>query len=105
MVNGLPRMTNESASPTIYDEAIVVVLSGASGDNEINLVDAETGDPITLPNSGTYEGEELQVFLNGNRVEDVIDYNWLDSGTRTQIAFTFDLEVEDRVRFYIDRGL
>lgn len=90
--------------PTIYDDYLVVVASGASGDNEINLADAETSDVITLPNGGTYEGDELETYLNGNRLEDVTDYTWQGSGTRTQIAFTFDLEVGDRVRFRVDRG-
>jgi len=104
IVNGIPRMVEESGTPPIYDDYLDVVQSGASGANEINVSDGETGDPVTLPNGGTYEGDELEVYLNGNRLEDVADYNWLGSGTRTQLAFTFDLEVGDRVRFRVDRG-
>lgn len=104
IVNGIPRQVEESGTPTIYDDHLVVVESGASGPNEINVADAETGDPITLPNSGTYEANELEVYLNGNRIEDVVDYNWLGSGTRTQVAFTFDLAAGDRIRFRVDRG-
>ncbi len=104
LINGIPRMVDESGTPTIYDDYLDVVTSGASGANEINVADSETGDPITLPNGGTYEGDELEVYLNGNRLEDVVDYNWQGSGTRTQIAFTFDLAVGDRVRFRVDRG-
>jgi len=104
IINGMPRMADESSSPSIYDEYIDIVASGA-GANEIDVDDGETGDPITLPDSGTYEGNELEIYLNGNRMEDVADYNWLGSGTRTQISFTFDLEVGDRVRFRVDRDL
>jgi len=104
LVNGIPRMTEESSAPTIYDEHIDVVASGASGDNQINEASATTGSPITLPNSGTYEGQELEVYINGNRVEDVVDYNFVGSGTKTQVSFTFDLEVDDRIRFRVDRG-
>lgn len=104
LINKLPRMTAESASgPTIYDDYLVVVQSGASGANEINLADVEAGDPITLPNSGTYEGNELEVYFNNTRLEDVVDYNWEGSGTRTQISLTFDAHVGDRIRFRVDR--
>lgn len=104
LINGLPRMVDESASPVIYDDYLKVVASGASGANEINLADVETGDNITLPNSGSYEGEELEVYLNGDRLQDVFDYNYVGSGTKTQISMTFDLEVNDILRFRVDRG-
>jgi hypothetical protein len=104
LVNGLPRMVAESGSPTIYDDYLKVVLSGASGANEINLADVQTGDEITLPNSGTYESDELEIYLNGKRIDDVFDFNYVGSGTRTQVAMTFDLEVDDVLRFRVDRG-
>ena len=104
LVNGLPRMIDESGSPTIYDDYLKVVSSGASGENEINLADVETGDLITLPNSGTYEGDELELYLNTDRLHDVFDYNYVGSGTRTQVSMTFDLEVGDLLRFRVDRG-
>jgi len=83
IVNGIPRMIDESGTPTIYDDYLVVVASGASGPNEINLADVGTGSPISLPNGGDYESDELEIYLNGNRIEDVVDYNWQGSGTRT----------------------
>lgn len=102
LVNGIPRSFEEAAAGTIYDDYIEVVASGASGPNQINVGSATTGTPITLPNGGTYLNSDLQVFLGGDFVEDSFDYNYVGSGTRTQISFTFDLEVGDRVRFRKD---
>ena len=104
LVNGIPRMIDESASPTIYDDYIDIVTSGASGPNQLNESSVTAGTPITLPNSGTYMGLELEVYFNGTRIEDVLDYNFVGSGTRTQVSFTFDLKATDRIRFRTDRG-
>jgi hypothetical protein len=79
LVNGRPKMTAEAASPTIYDETYTLVSN------------ISTGTPITLPNSGTYTSEELEVRLNGIRMDSGIDYNFVGSPPRTQISFTFDL--------------
>jgi len=103
LVNGIPKMIDESATPPIYDEYIDVVSSGAVGSHELNgPIDA--GTPITLPNSGTYISEELEVYIGGQRLEDFVDYNYVGAGTRTQISMTFDLEVTDRIRFRVDRS-
>ena len=37
LVNGLPRMKDESSSPVIYNDYFTVVESGASGENEKNF--------------------------------------------------------------------
>jgi hypothetical protein len=95
---GVPRSFEESSVSDIYDETLTVVESSPSA-GEITPVTA--GDPITLPNGKTYEGQELQVFLNGNFLEDVIDYTLTSS---TQITLTFDLIVRDKLRFRIDRA-
>ena len=97
-------MVDEAGSPPIYNEYLTVVASGA-GANEINVGDAESGDYITLPNSGTYEGEELWVFLNGNHLAYPFDYNYVGSGTMTQVSMTFDLVVGDVILFIKHRGL
>jgi hypothetical protein len=99
LINGVARMIDESSSISIYDESLEVVASGA-GDGEINGP-ITAGTPVTLPASQTYTGEELQIFLNGNYLEDVIDYTFTSS---TQVTFTMDLEVGDIVRFRIDRA-
>ena len=94
IVNGIPRMLEESSSPvSIYDETITV---GAGG--------ITTGTPITLPSSKTYTGAELNVHWNGQLVEDVLDYSWVGTAPRTQISFTFDLVEGDMIRFRIDRA-
>ncbi len=94
LVNGLPRMIDESASPTIYDESVDLASNVTSGSN------------YTLPSGGTYEGEELEVYLDGQVLDSGADFNFVGAGpTRTQVAFTFDLYIGDRLRFRRIRGL
>ena len=92
LVSGAPRMVALTASPSIYDQYIDVASP------------ISTGTAVTLPNSGSYTSSELEVYLNGIRIDNVLDFNYVGSGTRTQISFTFDLIVNDRIRFRIDRG-
>lgn len=99
LVNALPRMKAESGSPTIYDETLEVVSSGA-GAGEINGP-ITSGTSITLPSSKTYTGDELEIYLNGDRLVPVFDYSYDSS---TQVSFTFELVVGDIIRFRIDRG-
>lgn len=97
--NGIAKSFDESGSPAIYDETIEIVEFSPGANQLTGPISAGTG--ITLPNSQTYTGDELQVFLNGSRLDDVIDYNHTSS---TQVEFLFNLEVGDLIRFYIDRG-
>ena len=102
LVSGLPRMVNEGASATpIYDQSLTVVASGA-GANEVNGP-INAGVSVTLPSAGTYNSTELQIFLNGTRLEAVFDYNYVGAVMRTQVQFTFDLVVGDVLVFRIDR--
>lgn len=103
LINGLPRMTTESSSVSIQDSSFLVVSSGASGLYEKNEADCTSGTPISIMGM-SYTGDELEVYLNNTRLEDVIDYNWYGYGTKTQITFTFDLKTSDRIRCRIDRG-
>lgn len=92
-----------SDSPTIYDEYLKVVASGA-GAGEINLTDAEAGDNITLPLSKVYDSRELEVWLNGTRLDYLLDFTYVGvAPTRTQISMTFNLLVGDVLRLRIDR--
>lgn len=101
--NGLPRSFPESSSLTIYDQSLAVVASGATS-GQINGP-VITGTSITLPGGQTYTGAELQIYLNGDRVEVVFDYTYVGSGSgKTQVQFTFDLMVLDRIDFRIDRA-
>ena len=97
--NGIPKSFDESSSPTIYDKTINIVASGAVSPDLNGPVSA--GTDITLPDSQTYIGEELRVSLNGILLDNVVDYNYVSS---TQVDFLFNLEVGDKVRFFIDRG-
>jgi len=92
IVNGIPRIQTELALPTIYDQTIQVV----------SLTTA--GTPVTLPSGQTYQGDELKVKFRGQDLTDVYDYNWVGSGAKTQVVFTFDLQVGDYIGFRIDRA-
>lgn len=86
--NGYPRLFAESSSPTIYDESVDLVGT------------LSTGTPYTLPSSGSYTGDELEVYLDGQVLDSGSDFNFVGAGpTRTQVAFTFDLHAGDRLRF------
>ena len=103
LINGIARHVDESASPTIYDDYIDIVESGASGENQLNGP-ITAGTSITLPNSGTYDSANLEVYLNDIRLEDIEDYTYVGTTPRTQVQFTFELTVLDRIRFRVDRG-
>lgn len=90
--NGVPRSFAEAGSPTIYDQGVDVASPITAGTS------------ITLPASQTYTDSELEVYLNGTRLESLLDYTYVGSPPRTQIQFTFDLVVNDHYRFRIDRG-
>lgn len=98
---GVARSTAETAAPVIYDQSLTVVASGA-GANQINGP-VTAGTSVTLPSSETYTAAELQIHLNGDRLEPTFDYAYVGSPPRSQVQFTFDLVVNDRIDFRIDR--
>lgn len=102
LVAGVPTSFAESSSLTIYDQPLTVVASGA-GANQINGP-VTAGTNVTLPAGGTYVGAELEIRYNGMRLEQLYDYNYVGSGTKTQVTFTFDLQVGDRYDFRVDRA-
>jgi hypothetical protein len=57
------------------------------------------GNNITLPLSKTYADAELEVYLGGQLLQSIIDFNYVGSIPRTQITLTFDLYSTDRLRF------
>lgn len=91
-VNGVMRSYDESVSVTIYDQSIAVS----------SLTTA--GTSITLPSSGTYDSANLEVYLNGIRLDVVLDYNYVGTAPRTQIQLTFDVDSPDVLRFRVDRA-
>jgi hypothetical protein len=90
--NGIPRSFVEASSVTIYDQSFIVSSPITTGTN------------VSLPAAGTYSAADLEVYLNGMRLEQLIDYNYVGSPPRTQVAFTFDLVAGDDIRFRVDRG-
>jgi hypothetical protein len=98
LVNGVLRSFDEANGTSIYDESLLVVASGAV----VGQVNGPitTGAPVTLPLGKTYTAYELEVYLNGQRLEDSIDYAFNSS---TTVVFTFDIIVGDLIRFRIDR--
>lgn len=104
LFNGVPRSFDESSSLPIYDERLTIV-SGAPADSNEMTGPVNAGVNVTLPDSGTYTALELQIYLNGDRLETVADYSYVGAGpTRTQVQFTFELVVGDTVDFVIQRG-
>ena len=92
LVNGVPRSFDEASTTPIYDQSI-----------DIGSI-VTTGTPVTLPASGTYDSQELEVYFNGQVLDDVTDYNFVGSAPRTEVAFTFQLEIGDKIRFRKIRG-
>ena len=93
-VGDVLRMRIDTAAAIIYDESIDV--SSA----------ITTGTPISLPSAQAYDDDELEVWLNGKKIEHIYDYNYEGvTVPRTQVSFTFDLEIGDRIRFRIDRDV
>lgn len=90
LVNGIPRHQDEASSVAIYDQTYIV--SGT----------ITTGTPITLPMSGTYTDNDLEVFWNGQAVSVGADYSYIGSPPRTQISMTFNLSNGDELRFRTD---
>ena len=99
LVLGVPRMVEESASPAIYDQTLKVV-AASPGAGEI-LGPISAGTPVTLPSGQTYTSNELETYLSGNRLIPVFDYSFTSS---TSVSFTFQLIVNDVIRFRVDRS-
>jgi hypothetical protein len=86
MVSGIPRSQTVTATlPTIYSQETAV---GST---------ITAGTSVTLPASGTYTSDELEIYLNGQRMFVVDDYTLVGSPPRTQVQFTFDLIAGDLV--------
>jgi hypothetical protein len=97
LVNGIPKMIDEV---TPYEEYIDIVASGATGNQLVGPISA--GTFITLPASKIISsgGGELNVYVNGSKMTAIEDY---DVESTTQVSFTFELIVGDRIQFDIER--
>ena len=85
IINGIPHTVSDAV--TTYDQTYVAVGTVTSG------------TAVTLPSSGTYDSVELEVYLDGTLLERTSDYNYVGVVPRTQVTFTFDLELDDHIRF------
>lgn len=81
-------MTLSPVASEIYTQTVSVGVGGIT-----------TGTDITLPASGNYLGNELEVYLNGEVMELGIDFNTSGSSPYTKIQMTFDLVNGDKLRF------
>lgn len=88
IVNGVVRQVDTA----LQYEATIVAPSGgyASGTN------------LTLPNGGTYFSKDLSVFLNGQLLEVGYDYNYVGTGTRTQIQLIAQVFEGERILYRVD---
>lgn len=110
LINGVPRMQSITASqPLIYDQSVSIVTSGATPPGSLNGP-ITAGTAVTLPSSGSYTLNvnniaNLQVYLNGDRLEQVFDWTTSGSGPNfTAVQFTFQLNAGDRIDFRIERS-
>jgi hypothetical protein len=93
LVNGVPRTVTiaTTASEGIYDETIVADSLGYA-----------VNDIITLPSSGSYESVDLKIFHDGSFWEPGVDYNYVGTGTRTQIELLRPVLEGEKLRFRVE---
>lgn len=93
IVNGVQRLVDVTSTlPSIYDASEDIVSTITSGTAH------------TLPSSGTYQGDELEVYFNGQVLDPTTDYSSVGTGTKTQISFSFNLQAGDHMRYRTIRG-
>lgn len=108
LVNGVPRQSAIPGTSLIYDQSVTIVASGGNGSTTLNGP-ITSGTAITLPVSGSYtlninSVPNVNVYLNGDRLESVIDWNTSGAGpTYLAVQLTFNIVVGDRVDFRIER--
>ena len=96
-------MNPVTASLTPPTETTLLLVTSSPGANEI-VGPISAGVDVTIPDSLTYEDTDLQVFLNGQQLDVVSDFNYVGAGpSRTQVDFVFDLLVSDKITFRIDK--
>ena len=92
LVNGVPRMTVTAVTyVAVYDASITLVSTVTSG------------TAITLPSGQQYNSTELNIFLNGQKL-DPADYTYVGSVPRTQVSFGQNLVAGDLLEFQIERA-
>jgi len=94
LVNGIPRMLDQE----YQDEARLTVVGSSPGPNQI-LGPIPPNTPITIPGSITYTDNDLNIYLNRQRLIPFVDYSYVGTPPRTQVSFTFQLLVGDDLYF------
>lgn len=97
------RLVQKTFSDGVYRAELYIV-----DDTPLNSTELQgpisSGTPVTLPESGTYIGDELIVKLNGVSLVPGFNYNFVGTGSKTQVSFVFDLNgtrsVPDVIEFY-----
>ncbi len=89
IVNGVWRQKTMPGTATAYEEAYSVSSTITAGSN------------VTIPNSQSYDGSELFVFVNGQALYEPTDFQYVGTSPRTQVAFTFDLFSGDVILFKV----
>ena len=109
LVNGVPRQSVLPGTTLIYDQSIQIVASGGTPPGSVNGP-VTAGTALTLPASGNYTLNanniaNINVFLNGDRLEQVFDWTTSGAGpTYTAIQFTFQLNAGDRIDIRSERS-
>ena len=89
VVSGIPRM--QVGVPNISNQQTTLV------------GDITAGTPVTLPGGMTYTSEELEITLNGQRLQPTEDYTYVGSPPRTQVQYTLNLVIGDKLTYRTDR--
>jgi hypothetical protein len=99
LVNGVPRQ--QTNIQIIYEQNIDVISGVAANSNQIQGP-VTAGTQIVLPLAQTYISVDLEIYLNGDRLNPILDYSYVGTGSRTRVALTFDLVVGDTLVFRIN---
>lgn len=101
LINGVPKMVEESAAQPIQEGTLRVVASSPGTGEIVGPIAANTS--ITVPNSIEYTDAELNIFFEGQKLIPALDYTYVGSAPRTQVQFTFELLVGDLLFFEKER--
>ena len=101
LINGVPRMEEESSLGAIQEGTLRVVASSPGSGEIVGPIAANTS--ITLPNSIEYTDADLNIFFDGQKLIPTLDYTYVGTAPRTQVQFTFELLVGDLLFFEKER--
>lgn len=99
MVGGIPKMQEVTATASLsYYLGSYTVVSGTPGSGEIGP--KEVDQQVFLPDSGTYLGDELEVYLNGQVLRKNYDFQYsAETPTKTYIIIQTELVAGDYITF------